>query len=54
MLHDVLAICSGSLVDFVLGLIGGGGSILAAPLLVYVVAFDRRMSPLGQARLRWR
>jgi hypothetical protein len=29
------AICSGSLVDFVLGLIGGGGSILAVPLLVY-------------------
>jgi hypothetical protein len=30
MLPDILAICSGSLVDFVLGLIGGGGSILAA------------------------
>lgn len=37
MLHDVLAIFSGSLVGFVLGLIGGGGSILAVPLLVYVV-----------------
>lgn len=35
--HDVLAIFSGSLVGFVLGLIGGGGSILAVPLLVYVV-----------------
>jgi uncharacterized membrane protein YfcA len=37
MIHDVLAVGSGSLVGFVLGLIGGGGSILAVPLLVYVV-----------------
>lgn len=35
--HDLLATFSGSLVGFVLGLIGGGGSILAVPLLVYVV-----------------
>jgi uncharacterized protein len=34
---DVLATVSGSLVGFTLGLIGGGGSILAVPLLVYVV-----------------
>lgn len=34
---DVLAILSGALVGFSLGLIGGGGSILAVPLLVYVV-----------------
>jgi uncharacterized membrane protein YfcA len=34
---DVLAIASGSLVGFILGLIGGGGSILAVPLLIYVV-----------------
>lgn len=37
MLHDFLAVVSGSLVGFVLGLIGGGGSILAVPLLVYAV-----------------
>ena len=36
-LHDTLATFSGTLVGFVLGLIGGGGSILAVPLLVYVV-----------------
>ena len=36
-LADVLAILSGSLVGFSLGLVGGGGSILAVPLLVYVV-----------------
>jgi len=34
---DLLAVGSGSVVGFVLGLIGGGGSILAVPLLVYVV-----------------
>jgi uncharacterized membrane protein YfcA len=34
---DLLAVGSGALVGFVLGLIGGGGSILAVPLLVYVV-----------------
>jgi uncharacterized membrane protein YfcA len=34
---DVLAILSGTLVGFVLALVGGGGSILAVPLLVYVV-----------------
>ena len=37
MLHDLLAVVSGSMVGFVLGLVGGGGSILAVPLLVYVV-----------------
>lgn len=36
-LQDLLATGSGALVGFVLGLIGGGGSILAVPLLVYVV-----------------
>src|ERR1700680_4806964 len=36
-LSDLLAILSGSLVGFSLGVIGGGGSILAVPLLVYVV-----------------
>lgn len=34
---DFASVGSGSLVGFVLGLIGGGGSILAVPLLVYVV-----------------
>jgi uncharacterized membrane protein YfcA len=33
----LLALGSGGLVGFTLGLIGGGGSILAVPLLVYVV-----------------
>jgi hypothetical protein len=37
LLHHLLALASGSLVGFTLGLIGGGGSILAVPLLIYVV-----------------
>jgi len=32
-----LGAVSGSLVGFSLGLVGGGGSILAVPLLVYIV-----------------
>ena len=32
-----LSIVSGAIVGFVLGLLGGGGSILAVPLLLYVV-----------------
>ena len=35
--QHALATGSGGLVGFMLGLIGGGGSILAVPLLVYVV-----------------
>ena len=37
LIQAVLAVVSGSLVGFSLGLVGGGGSILAVPLLVYVV-----------------
>ena len=35
--QDALAVASGGAVGFSLGLIGGGGSILAVPLLLYVV-----------------
>lgn len=37
LVQDLLATGAGSLVGLVLGLIGGGGSVLAVPLLVYVV-----------------
>ena len=37
VMHSLLAVLSGGLVGFTLGLIGGGGSILATPLLLYVV-----------------
>jgi uncharacterized membrane protein YfcA len=36
-LQSVLGLASGMLVGFSLGLVGGGGSILAVPLMVYVV-----------------
>ena len=35
--QSVLGLASGALVGFSLGLVGGGGSILAVPLMVYVV-----------------
>src|SRR5215471_20330117 len=34
---DFMAVFAGALVGLILGVIGGGGSILAVPLLVYVV-----------------
>lgn len=40
ILQDILSLLSGILVGFTLGLIGGGGSILAVPLLLYVVGVD--------------
>lgn len=50
-LHDVLAAGSGGLVGFVLGLIGGGGSILALPLLVYVVGMPSVHLAIGTSAL---
>ena len=40
LLHPALAILSGTLVGFTLGLIGGGGSIMATPLLLYAVGLQ--------------
>lgn len=40
LMHDLLAILSGSLVGFSLALTGGGGSSLAVPLLIYVVGMS--------------
>jgi uncharacterized membrane protein YfcA len=37
MLHYALGALSGVMVGFTLGLVGGGGSILAVPLMVYLV-----------------
>ena len=36
-IQSVLGLASGMLVGFSLGLVGGGGSILAVPLMVYVI-----------------
>lgn len=44
---DVSAIAAGGLVGLVLGLIGGGGSVLAVPLLVYVVGVPSAHVAIG-------
>jgi len=46
VLHTALSLILGSLVGFSLGLIGGGGSILTVPLLVYVIG-DSVSSAIG-------
>lgn len=48
---DLLALLSGSLVGFALGLLGGGGSILAVPLLVYVVGVKDPHVAIGTSAL---
>lgn len=40
---------SGSMIGLVLGLVGGGGSILAVPLLIYVVGVDSPHAAIGTA-----
>jgi uncharacterized membrane protein YfcA len=50
-MHDLLAILSGALVGFSLGLIGGGGSILATPLLLYVVGVRNPHLAIGTGAL---
>jgi uncharacterized membrane protein YfcA len=51
MTHDALALLSGVLVGFSLGLIGGGGSILAVPLLLYVVGVESPHVAIGTSAL---
>lgn len=47
--HILLALAAGGLIGIVLGLIGGGGSILAVPLLVYVVGVESTHAAIGTA-----
>ena len=51
MLHELLAVASGSLVGFTLGLVGGGGSIMAVPLLVYVVGVPSPHVAIGTSAI---
>jgi uncharacterized membrane protein YfcA len=46
-MQALAAIASGSLVGLSLGLIGGGGSILAVPLLIYVVGMPSVHAAIG-------
>lgn len=50
-LHLVLGALSGVLVGFSLGLVGGGGSILAVPLMVYVVGVHSPHVAIGTSAL---
>jgi uncharacterized protein len=47
----VLGLVSGSLVGFSLGLVGGGGSILAVPLMVYVVGVTDAHLAIGTSAI---
>lgn len=51
LVQQALAVFSGLLVGFTLGLIGGGGSILAVPLLLYVVGYDNPHIVIGTTAL---
>jgi len=44
---DIMALASGALVGLALGLIGGGGSILAVPLLIYAVGMSSPHVAIG-------
>lgn len=46
-----LALASGALIGAVLGLVGGGGSILAVPLLVHVVGIANPHRAIGTAAI---
>jgi uncharacterized protein len=50
-LQSLLGLLSGSLVGFSLGLVGGGGSILAVPLMVYVVGVPDAHLAIGTSAI---
>ena len=47
----ILTVASGAVVGFSLGLVGGGGSVLAVPLLVYVVGVSDPHVAIGTSAL---
>jgi uncharacterized membrane protein YfcA len=51
LVQYLLGIGSGALVGFVLGLVGGGGSILAVPLMVYLVGVKSPHLAIGTSAL---
>ena len=50
-LHDLMAAGAGSLVGLVLGLVGGGGSLLAVPLLIYGVGVSSPHVAIGTSAI---
>ncbi|WP_333670393.1 sulfite exporter TauE/SafE family protein [Parvibaculum sp.] len=51
LVHALLALASGALIGLSLGLIGGGGSILAVPLLLYAVGVGSPHVAIGTGAL---
>ena len=51
VVQGVLGLASGALVGFSLGLVGGGGSILAVPLMVYVVGVPNAHVAIGTSAI---
>jgi hypothetical protein len=49
--QGALGVASGSLVGFSLGLVGGGGSILAVPLLIYLVGVSDPHVAIGTSAI---
>jgi len=50
-LQGALGLASGALVGFSLGLVGGGGSVLAVPLMVYVVGVREPHVAIGTSAI---
>jgi uncharacterized protein len=50
-MQGALGLASGALVGFSLGLVGGGGSILAVPLMVYVVGVSDAHVAIGTSAI---
>ncbi len=51
MMPDLLSVLSGAMVGLVLGLIGGGGSIIAVPLLHYLVGISSPHAAIGTSAI---
>jgi uncharacterized membrane protein YfcA len=51
LIQDALGVVSGAFVGFSLGLVGGGGSILAVPLLIYLVGVPSPHVAIGTSAL---
>lgn len=49
--QEMLGLASGAMVGFSLGLVGGGGSILAVPLMVYVVGVPSAHVAIGTSAI---
>ncbi|MCE2564090.1 sulfite exporter TauE/SafE family protein [Komagataeibacter sp. FNDCF1] len=51
LLSSLLGLLSGGVIGFTLGLVGGGGSILAVPLLLYVVGITDPHRAIGTSAM---